>query len=154
VTPFLLLLAAMKDAKKAKKVKRTGGYEDVEKAVVFWFHRQRRAGITVSGPMLVEAGSEFFKRLHPDQAPKEFSEGWAKRVASRHHLRDTKACGESRSADTLAAVTYRNEFKIKYVDGEEYDLRLIFNVDETGLFFRMLPERTLASKIEERKVKG
>jgi hypothetical protein len=104
--------------------------------------------------MLVEAGSEFFKRLHPDQAPKEFSEGWAKRVASRHHLRDTKACGESRSADTLAAVTYRNEFKIKYVDGEEYDLRLIFNVDETGLFFRMLPERTLASKIEERKVKG
>lgn len=144
----------MKDAKKAKKVKRTGGYEDVEKAVVFWFHRQRRAGITVSGPMLVEAGSEFFKRLHPDQAPKEFSEGWAKRVASRHHLRDTKACGESRSADTLAAVTYRNEFKIKYVDGEEYDLRLIFNVDETGLFFRMLPERTLASKIEERKVKG
>ena len=54
----------------------------------------------------------------------------------------------------MAAVTYRNEFKIKYVDGEEYDLRLIFNVDETGLFFRMLPERTLASKIEERKVKG
>ena len=136
----------MKDAKKAKKVKRTGGYEDVEKAVVFWFHRQRRAGITVSGPMLVEAGSEFFKRLHPDQAPKEFSEGWAKRVASRHHLRDTKACGESRSADTLAAVTYRNEFKIKYVDGEEYDQRLhelrVANLTQTDIESFFPPQQT------------
>lgn len=146
--------AAMKQAKNTKKLIRHGQFQQVEKAVELWYCRQRKAGIPVTLPMIVEAGNAFYRRLHPNEPDKQFSEGWAQRVAQRHNLRDTKTCGESRSADTVAAVNFRTDFKMRYVDGEEYDERLIFNVDETGLYFRMLPDRTLASKIEETKVKG
>jgi hypothetical protein len=137
-----------------KKIKRTGEYPDVEEALVTWFHRQRAAGITVGCASLVEAGNVFYQRLHPDEPKEDFSEGWGRGIMERHHLREAKACGESRSGDSAAATAYAVQFRQKYVVDEGYDERLIFNVDETGLFFRMLPERTLASKIEERKVKG
>lgn len=146
--------SAKSQAKKQKKMRRTGEYPEVEKAAVTWFTRQRAAGIPVTQAMLLYAGNEFYRRLHPDKSKEPFTENWARKVMDRHHLRDVKTSGESRSADGPAAVAFREQFRKQYLEDEGYDERLIFNVDETGLFFRTLPDRTLASKIDERKAKG
>jgi hypothetical protein len=34
------------------------------------------------------------------------------------------------------------------------DLDLLYNTDETGLFYRLLPDRTLASRRDESQCKG
>ncbi|GBL74588.1 Tigger transposable element-derived protein 6 [Araneus ventricosus] len=74
------------------------------------------------------------------------SDGWSQKFKSRHGLSFRKLCGESGTANTKLA----NELK----EGElkallsEYAPEDVFNADETSLFFKMLPERTLTSKGE------
>ena len=57
-------------------------------------------------------------------------------------MRNLKICGEKLSADSSAANKFINEFS---VITEGYSKHQIFNCDETGLYFRMLPGHTLAS---------
>jgi hypothetical protein len=64
-----------------------------------------------------------------------------------------KQSGESRSADTLAATKFSGYFRRK-VEEEGYDLRDLYNADETGLFWEQLPDRSLCLIREERKSKG
>ena len=57
-------------------------------------------------------------------------------------MRNLKICGEKLSADSSAANKSINEFS---VITEGYSEHQVFNCDETGLYFRMLPGHTLAS---------
>lgn len=76
------------------------------------------------------------------------SEKWAKNFVSRHGMIHTRLHGEAGSVDDEAIeegmAKIRDETK-------KYDLNNIFNVDETGIFFRLLPNRTFLSKGENRK---
>ncbi len=58
-------------------------------------------------------------------------------------LRNLKIlCGEKLSLDSSAANKFINEFSVITEDFSEHQ---IFNCDETGLYFRMLPGYTLTS---------
>ena len=56
-------------------------------------------------------------------------------------------CGEKLSADTNAASCFVQQFR-GLVEEEELCHHQIFNADETGLYFRMLPRKTLAAHFE------
>ncbi len=51
--------------------------------------------------------------------------------------------GESLSADTSAADNFKRTFSM-LVEEECYSLHQMFNADETGLYWRLLPNKTLA----------
>jgi len=73
--------------------------------------------------------------------------GWLNKWKARHSIRQLYVCGEKKCADTDAA----NKFKItlsQKIKDETISLSQIFNVDETGLYFKMLPTKTLAGKEE------
>lgn len=75
------------------------------------------------------------------------STGWLKRLKSRHGIRELQIQGENLSADSSAAES----FKIKLRDIlnlENYALENVYNADETGLNWKALPRKTLASRHE------
>ncbi|XP_060865257.1 tigger transposable element-derived protein 6-like [Metopolophium dirhodum] len=72
--------------------------------------------------------------------------GWLEKFKKRHDLTFKKVCGESASVDPCNSQDLKNELIDLLVD---YDARDIFNSDETGLFYKCLPDRTLTFKNEK-----
>ncbi len=56
--------------------------------------------------------------------------------------------GEKLSADMPAAGDFVTSFQ-KFIEDNNYTLNQIFNCDETGLYYKLLPEKTLASSFEK-----
>lgn len=76
------------------------------------------------------------------------SVGWVDKFVRRHALRSVSMHGEAASANAAKVaqnmVTLRQALK-------EFDLDCIFNMDETGLFYKLLPRRTYICDFEDRK---
>ncbi|CAM1327229.1 Uncharacterised protein at_DN1968 [Pycnogonum litorale] len=68
-----------------------------------------------------------------------------KKRTSLHNIRVT---GESASADHIAAERFPEELK-KIIEEGEYADEQIFNVDETGLFWKKMPNKTYLAKKEK-----
>ena len=60
--------------------------------------------------------------------------------------------GEAASADKQAAEKFAKDFQ-KLVEEEGYTPHQLFNCDETGLFWKRMPNRTYITK-EEKKLPG
>ncbi|KAG5458527.1 MAG: hypothetical protein BJ554DRAFT_1228, partial [Olpidium bornovanus] len=73
-------------------------------------------------------------RLYPDHDPFEFSNRWLEALKLRHEIRSFRRFGESGSVDTAFVEEQRQ--KIKDVI-DKFEWRDIYNMDETGLFYRM-----------------
>lgn len=78
----------------------------------------------------------------------EASQGWFERFKVRANLHSIALKGEAASADITAAERYPTELKALIHEGG-YDPKQVFNVDETGLFWKRLPNRTFISKTEK-----
>ncbi|UYV69913.1 CENPBD1 [Cordylochernes scorpioides] len=78
----------------------------------------------------------------------EASQGWFERFKVRANLHSIALKGESASADITAAERYPTELKTFLHEGG-YDSKQVLNVDETGLFWKRLPDRTFISKTEK-----
>jgi hypothetical protein len=63
-----------------------------------------------------------------------------------------KISGEAASADIEATRAFTAEFK-KIVEDNDFPLDLVFNVDETGLYWEKLPSRTYILR-EEKSAPG
>ena len=71
------------------------------------------------------------------------SKGWPTNFKNCHAIRQLKLEGESLSADAKAAADFKKEFILQE---EGYSRDRIYNADETGLNWKALPDKTLASK--------
>lgn len=67
------------------------------------------------------------------------SKGWVTKFVKRNLLRSVALHGEAAGASAQDAVQGMKNMRSKL---REYDLECLFNVDETGLFFNLLPRRT------------
>ena len=136
--------------KRKVKVMKLGDDPELDKAVYIWFRQKRMEGIPISGPMLCEKAIDLYKTLHKDAKESDFvaSEGWKWRFCQRHGIRQLLLQGEKKSADTDAASEFIKSFP-KFVEEGGYSLDQIFNCDETGLNFRLLPTKTLAMSFEK-----
>lgn len=78
----------------------------------------------------------------------EASDGWFARFKSRANLHNLSLKGEAASSDSTAAEAFPEKLKTIIHDGG-YCSKQIFNVDETGLFWKRLPTKTYISKMEK-----
>ena len=62
----------------------------------------------------------------------------------RHGIRQLSMQGESLSADVGASEEFRSFF-YKFVEQHNFSPGQLFNCDETGLYWRLLPNKTLAA---------
>ena len=90
------------------------------------------------------------KVMYPDAPEDTFkaSHGWLHRFKQRHGMRELRLQGESLSADTASIEPCRKKLH-QYIEDEQLGLHQIFNADETGLYWRLLPEKTLAGSYEK-----
>ena len=68
------------------------------------------------------------------------SSGWLTKFNERYRLAFKRICGEKASVDQKSVEEYKLQQKGILVGYNEKD---IFNADETGLFYNMLPNKTL-----------
>ena len=136
--------------KRNVKVMKLGDDPELEKAVYIWFRQKRMEKVPISGPLLCEKAVELYKTLHKDAKESDFvaSEGWKYRFCKRHGIRQLSLQGEKLSADIDAADEFVASFP-KFVKEGGYSLHQVFNCDETGLNFRLLPTKTLAQSFEK-----
>nr|XP_045595256.1 tigger transposable element-derived protein 7-like [Procambarus clarkii] len=115
------------------------------RAVYKWFAQHRTAGVTIRGPEIQNATSRFAASLGIRDF--EASEGWVARFKVRHNIVKRKIDGEKLSANESSEEPFKQKLRAYILSNNLYSYK-IYNADETGLYWRSLPEKTLAMRSE------
>ncbi|XP_008189021.1 tigger transposable element-derived protein 4-like [Acyrthosiphon pisum] len=115
----------------------------IDKELLVWFSKTREKNLPVSGPTIQEKA----KQLAEVHGLNDFkaSNGWLEKFRKRHNISFKSICGEASSVDRIAVDDWKKKLP-NIID--KYEKRDIFNADETELFFRVLPNKTMAFKNE------
>lgn len=138
---------SQKDNESKRKTMKTGEFEKTSSALFMWFTQLRSKGSPVSGPMLQEKAIEFHEKFKDGEEEFTASRGWLHRWKTRYGIRELNISGEKLSSNHAIVLQFKDEFEALIKDGD-FSPQQIFNCDETGLNYRMLPTKTLASKKE------
>ncbi|KFD50662.1 hypothetical protein M513_08469 [Trichuris suis] len=130
-----------------RKVMKKAQNEEVDQAVYVWFMQKRAMGQPISGPLLCQKALHFNARLGGNSSFRA-STGWLHKFKKHHGIREIEIHGEKVSADESSASTFKDELK-RYLDQEGYDEEFMNSFDETGLQWKALPKRSLASRAED-----
>lgn len=117
-------------------------HEDLDKAVYTWFVETRAKKVPLSGNIVQQKALNYACLLGIDDF--KASTGWLNRFKARHNIVGKVLCGESAAADTDGASAW-TESNVAGIM-KDYAPKDIYNADETGLFYEMLPARTLDFK--------
>lgn len=145
----LLNFASMSDSasgmKKRKSMKKST-FDELDTALAEWLAQVRSEGTPVSGPIIAAKAKVFFDLLGME-GKFDASSGWLTRFKQRHGIREIGVHGEKLSGDQQAADDFQQEFET-LVSKEDLSFEQIYNADESGLFWKCLPTRTLAFECE------
>lgn len=119
----------------------------LDDALFYWFTQVREKGSPISGPILQEKAMSLNKEMGGDQNFAA-SLGWLDRWKKRHGVRQIGICGEKLSADSTEMEFFKGKF-LDMVKKEGLTPEQVYNCDETGLNFKLIPRNTLASSSEK-----
>lgn len=125
-------------------------YVELERKLYDWFLNQRARNCAVTGPMLKCKAKEEFTKLYPEKSTDSFSasDGWLTKFKKRHGIRYLKICGEILSSDTTDIMSFIRTLRGKMNEMQLTDAQL-YNADESGLYFRLLPQKTFVAATEK-----
>lgn len=121
-------------AKKARKPK----FAVLEEALAMWFSTMLAKKAIITDAILLEKGKQFSDRLHCEYFSP--SGGWVSRFKARHGISLRNLHGEAASVDLSVVTTARTSIKETLA---KYSPQDVYNIDETGLFYRMPPSKSL-----------
>jgi hypothetical protein len=108
-----------------------------------WFLSARSRNIPVSGPLLQAKALKVAAAIQFEDF--KASSGWLNSFRKRHGINFRTLSGESASMDTEKVYNWKCQVGSFL---KEDNLADIWNLDETGLFWRGLPDRSLVTKGE------
>lgn len=130
-----------------ERKQRSTQWPDLEKALAQW-HIVAQHSIPITGEVLKAYATELWKKLpqYKDQEVPTWSDGWLASFKRRHNIRQQTVYGEAASVDTtepkfMAAIAELQAILASYSTEDQY------NCDETGLFWKALPDRSLTSEV-------
>lgn len=132
---------------KLRKTMKKGEHSKVEEALFLWHEQVRGKGLPVSGSLLQEKALQFHRKLEYEISDFTASAGWLDRWKKRYGVRQLTIKGESLSANKDAVTDFKSCLH-KLIEKEGISGNQLYNCDETGLNYKMLPTKTLASKQE------
>ena len=116
-------------------------YDGLNSSVFEWFCTARSKNIPVTGKIIQEKATILGMQMGHDDFTA--SNGWLHRFQVRHSIKCAVLSGEAADVnqDTVDDWSMRLADKCR-----GYQMKDIFNCDETGLFYRTLPTRSLVQK--------
>lgn len=127
--------------KLSSKRERHGIHIEVERALQIWFEQMQSSGAVISTNMLMEKAQQLAQQMNCYFTP---STGWLWRWQQRQGIKLRKIHGEQKSADSKAAADFLNFVVPNMLS--EYEEADIFNADESALFFKALPGKSLCKQ--------
>jgi hypothetical protein len=118
-------------------------HQKMEEALFIWFKQMSDRELAITDEMLVEIANEIGKLTNVPEGFK-FSSGWLYNWKKQHGVRvdmGRRRHGEAAAADQAGVLLARESVR-KVVEG--YGEEKMYNQDESGLFWRQVPTRTLA----------
>lgn len=133
-----------------KKTLHKAEYEELETKLYEWFCNQRERNCPINGPLLKAKAMDLFSKLYLNRSGSDFnaSEGWLHKFKRRHGMRFIKVCGEILSSDTTQITPFIHTLRAK-MDEMKLTHAQIYNADESGLFYRMIPDKTYVAACEK-----
>lgn len=125
----------------SKTKRRKTGNEELDEVLLEWLSNCRSKNLPISGPILQENALNIAKKLGISDF--KASNGWLEKFRTRHNIVFRKLNGEAADCPLDEAKGWMETLPSIIAD---YDLKDIFNCDETGLFFRSIPDKTLCLK--------
>ncbi|UYV80404.1 TIGD4 [Cordylochernes scorpioides] len=117
---------------------RNASHQDVEDELLKWFKKSRQNNIPVSGALVKEKAKEISVSLGVENF--KCSDGWLWRFQRRNTIASLVVSGEINKVSEETVTDWLTKFEeIK----NEYKDEDIFNIDETGVFYNLLPDRSL-----------
>ena len=117
-------------------------YPVVEESLYEWFLLNQER-INMSGDILKEKAANLLKLACPLDTPDfNFSNGWLDRFKRRHNIKSFRRFGESGSVDMQRIEEALPRLRAEL---DQFEWRDIYNMDETGLFYRMQADHSLAT---------
>jgi hypothetical protein len=116
-------------------------YPQMELALKCWFLEQQDK-VNLNGDMLRAKVARSLQELHPDAPEMAFSQGWLEKFKDRHGIKSFRRFGESSALDMEAIGAALPDIRV-VVDA--YTKKDVFNMDETGLCWRLQADNSLAT---------
>lgn len=132
---------------KVRKTMKPAKLQQLDTVMYQWFVQARSQGIPLSGPIVMIKAVEMNKNLGGDPSFKA-SIGWLDKFKRRHGIRQLDISGEKLSADSAVIAEYRDKL-LKEINERHLSREQVYNCDETGLNWKALPDKTLASLSEK-----
>ena len=123
----------------------------LDEGMAMWFMQKRSEGVPISGPILMAKALEFHAKMYPNGGGGEFkaSTGWLKNFQGRYGIRQIAIQGETLSAKADLVQPFKDNLS-RIIEEEGLTLNQVYNCDETGLYWKALPSKTLASRTESK----
>ncbi|CAF4555308.1 unnamed protein product, partial [Rotaria sp. Silwood2] len=124
--------------KKLKRKLKDDTSQVLNDTVYEWFVAQRSKRIPVSGPILQEYARKVALELN-DKSDFKASNGWLDRFRARYNIKFRAISGESAAVDPDAVDDWKSRLSSMLKDYNPGD---VYNCDETGLFFKSMPDKS------------
>lgn len=131
-------------------------FEEMENLLLIWIKKREMVGDTISQSAICQKAKQIYQDLK-NKTPGSSSEvnddfkasrGWFDNFKKRTGIHSVVRYREADSADKAAAKKFVNSFA--RIIGGEYLSQQVFNCNETGLFWKKMPNRTFITKeVEE-----
>ncbi|XP_071053620.1 tigger transposable element-derived protein 1-like [Onthophagus taurus] len=136
--------------------KRSDRMEKMEQLLMMWIEDNNQRKMAMSQINIQEKAISIFEHWNgegtsdgPSMDEKFLaSRGWFEKFKKRHNLRNVKMKGGAASADTDIALAYPMALKV-IIERGGYVPEQIFNVDETALYWKRMPDRSFLSMNEK-----
>lgn len=132
-----------------RKTLRTSELPKMEKALYRWFIRMRNKNWPVSALMLKEKAKKLNLKFKESEGGFNASDGWLQGFKKRYGVRLLQISGEKLSSQPRLVEPFKEKLKAIMTEMELSNDQL-YNADESGLFWKLLPEKTYVSSLEKR----
>ena len=115
----------------------------VDEALLIWFKQIRSHNTAVDGELLLTIANSLAQSIGDGDAS-EISKSWVERWKKRHGIGQATVSGECASVNDDVVKRWRENVLPDLL--KRYKPEGIYNMDETGLFYRMQTDKTLHFK--------
>ncbi|UYV80373.1 TIGD6 [Cordylochernes scorpioides] len=124
---------------------RDGEFPEIEEALFRWIRQANAMKLAINGNILKEKAILLALKMGQDNF--EASNGWLERFKARRNIAFKRLHGEAGSVDANSVATWKGGIIPSLL--AKYSPPDIFNADETGLFYKLLPNQTMTIRGEK-----